>query len=71
MTLPNNILYAVLDNNIVVDCGFGDTDRVVSPLSQQSYSSNDYEFVLMTMENSPAEIGMVHFNNKFLFKENK
>jgi hypothetical protein len=70
MTLPDNILYAVLSNNIVVDCGFGNTDNVVSPLSQQSYSSNNYEFVLMTIENSPAEIGMVYFNNKFLFKEN-
>lgn len=71
MTLPDNIFYAVLNNNIVVDCGFGDADNVVSPLSQQSYSSNDYEFVLMTIENSPAEIGMVYFDNKFLFKENQ
>jgi hypothetical protein len=71
MILSNNIFYAVLDNNIVIDCGFGDANNVVSPLSQQSYSNNDYEFVLMTIENSPAEIGMVYFNNKFLFKENK
>jgi hypothetical protein len=70
MTLPDNILYAVLNNNIVIDCGFGDADNVVSPLSQQSYSKKEYEFVLMTIENSPAETGMSYFNNKFLFKEN-
>ena len=70
MTLPDNILYAVLSNNIVIDCGFGDIDNVTSPMSQQSYSNKEYEFVLMTIENSPAEIGMSYFNNKFLFKEN-
>jgi hypothetical protein len=70
MTLPDDILYAVLSDNIVVDCGFGDADKVVSPLSRQTYSNNEYEFVLMTIENSPAEIGMSYFNNKFLFKEN-
>jgi len=68
MTLPDNILYAVLNNDIVIDCGFGDTNNVVSPLSQQTYLSNDYQFVLMTMDNSPAEIGMKYKNNKFYFE---
>ena len=68
MTLPDNILYAVIESDIVVDCGFGDASKIVSPLSQRTYSSNDYQFVLMTMDNSPAQVGMKYKNNKFYFE---
>ena len=65
-------MYAVLKNNTVVDCGFGDTDNVISPMSQQTYKAkDDFQLIKMTIENSPAELGMVYNNNKFYFEGEK
>jgi hypothetical protein len=69
MTMPDFILYAVLKNNTVVDCGIGDNKEVLSLMSQQNYKAKDgFEFVEMTIQNSPAELGMIYNNNKFYFE---
>ena len=68
---PDFIMYAVTKKNIVVDCGFGNEDLVKSALNNNAeFDKNEgYNFIPMTLENSPAEIGMVYDGEKFYFKE--
>lgn len=61
-------MYAIVCNQIVIDCGFGD-EIIQSPLTKKNYTKNDeYQFVAMTIENSPASIGMKYNGNKFYFE---
>lgn len=68
---PDFDLYAILKNNIVVDCGTGNTEKVIASLqsSNRTYSKQDgFEFVVMTLENSPAFVGMKYNGKQFYFE---
>jgi hypothetical protein len=67
MDMPDFAMYAVLENNTVIDCGFDANGIIQSPLTQKLYDNN-YQFIAMTIENSPAEIGMKYKENKFYFE---
>lgn len=69
MSMPDFIMYAVLKDGIVINCGFGDKEKTISPITNECYEEkNGFHFIPMTVENSPAEIGMVYNNNKFYFE---
>ena len=68
---PDFALYAVLKNNIVIDCGVGDIEKIVTSLhnNKQVYSKQDgFEFVQMTLDNSPATIGMKYNGKQFYYE---
>jgi hypothetical protein len=65
--MPDYLLFAVMENNIVIDCCFDNDGKMISPLSKKEYKSDSITFIPMTLDNSPAEIGMSYDNtsNKF------
>lgn len=68
MDKPDFPMYAIVYNQIVIDCGFGD-EVIQSPLTKKTYiKNNNYQFVAMTTENSPAGVGMRYDGNKFYFE---
>lgn len=65
--LPDCIMYAIVSNSIVIDCAIEIDNQIVSPLTKKTYiKDNNFQFVQMTLENSPAEVGMLYKNNKFI-----
>jgi hypothetical protein len=69
-TFPDFNMYAVLKNNIVISCGFGKSKlEIVDFLSKQLYnnSNGEFQFVQMTPDNSPAEIGMKYNGTNFTY----
>lgn len=68
----NTKFYAVVDkDNIVIDCGFDGGDIIISAIDTTiSYPKNqEYNFIEMTLENSPAYVGMKYMDNQFVFEE--
>jgi glycerol-3-phosphate dehydrogenase len=60
-------MYAVVKDNIVVDCAVENKEVIVSPLTQVSYvGRTDVQLIEMTKHNSPAQLGMEYVNNKFI-----
>lgn len=64
-------MYAILKNNIVVNCGFKNNDVFISAMDGKTeYTEKEgYAFIPMTLDNSPAEIGMSYNGKNFYFKE--
>jgi hypothetical protein len=70
--VPDFPFFAVVENDIVIGCGFYNADnKIQDPVKKTIYDSNDLTFVPMTLENSPASIGMKYdtINNKFYMEE--
>jgi hypothetical protein len=71
MDKPDFPMYAVLKENVVIDCGFGNTETVYSAntaMKEPYQKSDGFYFVEMTLENSPASFGMTYDGSKFYFK---
>lgn len=65
--------YAIVNSNhTVVDCGFDGGDIIISAIKTDvNYpKTGEYTLVEMTLENSPAQLGMKYTDNKFIFEEN-
>ena len=64
------LLFAVIENDIVIDCSFDNDGKMVSPFSKKEYQSDTATFITMTLDNSPAGIGMSYdkINNVFFMK---
>lgn len=47
---PSYNMYAIIDNGIVIDCGFGyDTEYLISPITKNEYiKNNTYKFIQCT-----------------------
>ncbi len=68
--LPDYPMLAVLKDSVVVDCAFKKDGIIYSALDKKLYAENDgFEFVKVTVENSPISFGMKYKNNKFITKE--
>ena len=62
-------MYAVVKDNIVVDCAIEDGETVMSPITKISYKDReDVQLVEMTEHNSPAEIGMEYTKDTFMYR---
>lgn len=69
--MPNFIMYAIVYNEYVIDCGFGNNEECKAAMSDKVYSSKDgYTFIPMTLDNSPAAIGMFYNGNTFEWRNN-
>ena len=67
-TFPNFNMYAVLKNNIVVSVGFGvNTNSLVDFNSNPILSLDEFDFVQMTPDNSPANLGMQYNGKTFSY----
>jgi hypothetical protein len=56
--IPNFNMYAIVENNIIIDCGFGDTEEfIVSPLTKKEYNNIDYQLIKCTPETGVFKIG--------------
>lgn len=68
--LPDYPMLAVLKDSIVVDCAFVKENIIISPLTKKLYVENgEFQFVKVTVENSPISIGMKYVNKKFISEE--
>lgn len=56
---PDFNMYAVIDNGVVIDCGFGySTESIISPLSKKEYKNSEtYKFILCDSEAGQFQIG--------------
>lgn len=62
-------MFAVLKDNIVVDCAFLVNGIYGAPMSKKIYEEKDgFSFIEMTIENTPAFLGSIYdkINNKFM-----
>ena len=50
-------MYAVIENEIVIDCAVEKDKIIISPLTQKKYDMTSM-LIEVTAENSPFEIGM-------------
>jgi hypothetical protein len=59
MTKPNYPLFAVVHNNVVIDCGWKYEDKIISARNQNIIyeKENNYIFIEVTENNSPFYIG--------------
>lgn len=56
--VPNFNMYAVVENDIVIDCGFGDTEElIVSPITKKEYNNTDYNLIKCTEKTGIFMIG--------------
>ncbi len=56
--VPNFNMYAIVENGIVIDCGFGDTEElIVSPLTKKEYNNTEYSLIKCTKETGIFMIG--------------
>jgi len=71
--MPDFPFFAVIKDNTVIGCGIHNADnKIQDPIQKTVYDNSDLIFVPMTLENSPASIGMKYdtINNKFYMEEN-
>lgn len=59
-TYPSSKMFAVLKDNIVIDCGFGDVNEVTSPLTTKIYDNKNYILIEVTEKNSPFFMGSIY-----------
>jgi hypothetical protein len=67
-TFPDFNMYAIIKDGIVISCGFGKSElEIIDFATKQLYnnSNGEFQFVKMTPENSPVEIGMKYKKNQF------
>ncbi len=65
-TFPDFNMYAVLENNIVVNVAFGyDENNLFNHLGKSIQLDNSIKLVKMTKENSPAVIGYEYDGQRF------
>jgi hypothetical protein len=58
---PDFPMFAVIKDSYVIDCAFFADNVFKSPINKTEYTEGlDYEFVQLTLENSPMEIGMIY-----------
>jgi hypothetical protein len=67
-THPNFNMYAVLKDDIIVNIGFGiNINFLIDFNSNPILNSEQFEFIQMTPENSPAELGMKYNGKTFSY----
>ena len=68
-TFPNYKMFALLKNNYVIDAVFGGPESYVSARNNNiKYNNikNEYDTILVTIENSPIQIGDYFDGKKFI-----
>lgn len=61
-------MYAVLKNDIIVNIGFGvDVNCLIDFNSNPILNLEEFDFVQMTQDNSPAELGMKYNGKTFSY----
>ena len=61
-------MYAVLKDNTIVSIGFGtNIDSLIDFNSKPISNSEQFEFIQMTPDNSPAELGMKYNGKTFSY----
>jgi hypothetical protein len=65
-------MYAIIEDGTVVNAGFKKDDTITGLFTGKEYKlKNDgtYVFVKMTLDNSPAVVGMCYNGTNFYFKD--
>jgi hypothetical protein len=73
-TFPNYKMFALLKDNYVIDAVLGGPDLYVSARNNKiTYNNikNQYDTILVTIENSPIQIGDYFNGKKFINKVEK
>lgn len=67
-TFPSFKMYAVLNNDIVIDAAIKNGENMISAINNNIVYDDKYEFIEMTLSNTPAFIKAKYdrINNKFI-----